>query len=178
MVLVGSSKVRVCQDRTSRRGCGTKDCPCPVLSFSSSSDLIIQVFLGMGGWAFPNTSLARTNHPAAAPMASPPRAMRRRRAQGHGLCAALVAPSPRKLHLGRGVCPSLPCCVGSLALRTQRAHPPSRRHAVAHDLAPVGEEAALRCGHLPVVALERLTYRAAPHLDGHEGPVGVARLPH
>ncbi len=39
MVLVGSSKVRVCQDRTSRRGCGTKDCPCPVLSCPSAPAL-------------------------------------------------------------------------------------------------------------------------------------------
>ncbi len=151
---------------------------CPVLSFSSSSDLIIQVFLGMGGWAFPNTSLARTNHPAVALMASPPRAMRRRCALGHGQRAALVAPSPRNLHLGRGVCPSPPCRVARLALRSQRAHPPSARHVVAHGLAPVGEEPTLCHGHLPVVALERLTYRAAPHLDGHERPVGVARLPH
>ena len=31
---------------------------------------------------------------------------------------------------------------------------------------------------MPVVALERLTDGAAPHLDGHERPVGVAALPH
>ena len=120
------------------------------------------------GWTYPRCASARANLSAAAPMASPPRAMRRRCAQGDGLRAAFAAPSPRKLHLGRGVRPSRPRCVPRLALRPQRAHPPSRRHAVAHGLAPVCEEPALCGGHLPAVDLERLTDGAAPHLDGHE----------
>jgi hypothetical protein len=118
--------------------------------------------------------ISRLKSSAAAPMASPPRAMRMRCALGYGQRAALVAQSPRNLHLGRGVRPSLSCCVARLALRPQRAHPPSRRHAVPHGLAPVGEETALCRGHLPVVALERLAYRAAPHLDGNERGLGVA----
>lgn len=124
MVLVGSSKVRVCQDRTSRRGCGTKDCPCPVLSCPSAPALTSssKSSWGWAGGPIRAARFARSNLPAAAPMASPPRAMRRRCAQGHGLRAALAAPSPRNLHLGRGVHPSLPrSCRPSRATHPARA---------------------------------------------------------
>lgn len=67
--------------------------------------------------------------------------------------------------------PSASC--GVVALRPQRPHPPSCGHAVAHGLAPVGEHAALFGGDLPVVALERLTDVATPHLDGDERLVGL-----
>ena len=45
---------------------------CPVLSFSSSSDLIIQVFLGLGGWAYPSRAFRAFEPPRRRAHGEPP----------------------------------------------------------------------------------------------------------